>query len=247
MMKNNKQKIGIIVLVFFILMIFTGIIMLTKKTEKKVLNLELNYEDNTQKMAYAKFEYPKKSWEAQQDENVISIENKEKNYMLNLTLLDELETTYNEIAEEDKEFENYKEEKFGKYKGYSYKYGDTSIAGRILLKQFKESESNIFIEFEITPTNESIAEQDIDITSIFNSREVQRILKSFKYSEQNVKGSKTEDETEIEYDEELNDDEEIVPLLEEDENSELEGQDDEEIEVEEVEEEQEESVEQENN
>ena len=176
---NKKVLIGIIAVVV-VCAVVIGIVCITKggKLKEATLKEDLGYEDSqiSATVGYS----AKAGFTEKEDEldNFIELENKDKNYSVELGL--RVDTTYESNKDGSKEEEGYKEVKFNKYDGYIYKASDSRITGAILLEGNEEDNlyKYIALDVEIIDTYEEGKEVSID--SIYESKEVQTILNSIK-------------------------------------------------------------------
>ena len=105
-----------------------------------------------------------------------SIENSKENYVIDLNVDEQSKETLESNKETVKEDYEVKEEKFGKYEGYYYKSSDDEISAEIYLDT-KEDDANIYVSVNLYLSDSSNEEKN-DIESIFNSSDVQKLLKS---------------------------------------------------------------------
>ena len=86
--------------------------------------------------------------EEHEEANHVTITNEKKNYELELYLGDEVDTTYIESQEANKEEEEYADAKFGENDGYYYKSGFSTIEGCVLIDTLTDNDYK-YIYFEV--------------------------------------------------------------------------------------------------
>lgn len=197
---NKKVIIGIIAAIVVVAAIIVGVIFLGKeKLQETNLSLEIDYGDEIE-TATASIGYPinKKVELKDMDDTTKVFTLKEKNCNLKISLVDELESTYEENLKADKEEEGYEEVTFNGYKGYILK-GEYRVEGKILLAD-DESNINKVCEFTVEPIDDYINNSFVDPVPLYNLKEVQTILKSVKYNGSTTveNSDKTEDVEETE-------------------------------------------------
>ena len=179
----------IISILLFIAIVVTGIFFLTgcekekkEETENSNDNLEmhiLSLDLGENEYIQVRVDYPKNSdielKETEDDTSEIKIINEKKNYELKLALSDELEDTYKEGQEADKEENGYTEAKFAENDGYYYMFGKSTVMGNILIDTQTDNDFK-YIYFELSPVKEGS-----DVLNVFKQTEVQNILSSFGF------------------------------------------------------------------
>lgn len=195
----DKKVIAGIIAAVVVIAVIIGIICITKggKLQEVTLTEDLGYDDTK---ISATFGYSKKAGFTEKEDdldNVMELENESKNYSVELALL--ADTTYGTNKESSKEDEEeYKEVKFNKYDGYIYKGSDSRIEGNILLEEDETQFIYLSLTVEILDSFEE--GKEVDITSIYESKEVQNILNSIKYNGKTTvdTNSETTEETKTE-------------------------------------------------
>lgn len=187
----NKKTIGIIVgvAVIAIAAVIVAVICLNgEKLEEVKLPLQINALERT---VSATVGYPKDKGFTVEDtdwENAKIIKNEGKNYTLTVTL--EEDSTYQTNKEYAAEEENYEEVKFGDYSGYVVK-GEYDIEGFVLLEDLSDQNIFVYLTYELEAIESYVDDNWVDLNPIYNTEEVQKILKSVKYD----KGESTKEET----------------------------------------------------
>lgn len=182
---DKKVIIGIVCAVVLVAAIIVGIFVFSNGSgdlQEITLSVDIDFGDETQ-TASANVGYPKNAViELEEGFSASSkvFKNKNKNYELEVSIVDELESTYDENKDADKEEEGYQEVEFNGYKGYILK-GTYRIEGKILLDN-DESNINKVFEFTVEPIESEINDKDVDPDTVYNLKEVQTILKSVKYN-----------------------------------------------------------------
>lgn len=179
---NKKIIIGIIAAVVIVAAIVLVVLFLGKeKLEEITLSLDIDYGDEIE-TATASIGYPKNAGVElkSNSDTTKEFEIKDKNCNLEISFVDELESTYDENMEADKDEEGYKEITFNGYKGYILK-GTYRVEGKILLAN-DESNINKVIEFTVEAIDDYIDDDFVDPEPLYNLKEVQTILKSVKYN-----------------------------------------------------------------
>ena len=142
--------------------------------QSHILSLELDENECIQ----VKFDYKKdddiKITPGEEDYNV-TITNEKKNYALKLSLGDEVESTYYEEQDADKEEDGYTESKFADNDGYYYLFGNSTVMGNVLIDTQTNNDYK-FVFFELSPV-----EGEVDALPLFKDQEVQDILCSFGF------------------------------------------------------------------
>lgn len=186
---NKKVIIGIIVAVIVIAIAVVLVVCLGKGNLEEVkLPLQI---DTIERTVSTTVSYPKDkgiTTENTNSESAKIIKNESKNYKLEITLQDD--TTYQNNKEYAMKEENYEEVKFGEYSGYVVK-GEYDIEGRILLEDLSDQNIYVYLSFELEAIESYINDSYVDLKPIYNTDEVQNILKSIKYD----KGENTTAET----------------------------------------------------
>ncbi len=142
--------------------------------ESHILSLELDEDEYIQ----VKVDYPKSDdikITPGDDEYNVTITNEKKNYALKLSLGDEVEDTYYEEQDADKEEDGYTESKFADNDGYYYLFGNSTVMGNVLIDT-QTSNDYKFVFFELSPV-----EGEVDALPLFKDTEVQDILSSFGF------------------------------------------------------------------
>lgn len=179
---NKKVIIGIIAAIVVVAAIVVAIIFLGKeKLQEVTLSLDLDYGEEIE-TATATIGYPNKPKIEFIDDTTSTkkFEIKDKNCKLEVSLVELLESVYDENKEEDKSEEGYKEIKINGYDGY-IKKGTYSIEGYILLAN-DESNINKVLNFTVEAIDSSKSNESENPESLYNLKEVQTILKSVKYN-----------------------------------------------------------------
>lgn len=186
---NKKIIIGIIVAVIVIAIAIVVVLFLGKGNLEEVkLPLQVNTLERT---VSATISYPKDKGitvENSNSESAKTFKNKDKNYSLEITLQDD--TTYQDNKEYAMKEDNFEEVKFGDYSGYVVK-GDYDIEGRILLEDVSDQNIYVYVSFELEAIESYVNDSYVDLKPIYNTDEIQKILKSIKYD----KGENTTAET----------------------------------------------------
>lgn len=179
---NKKVIIGIIATIVVVAAIVVAVVFLGKeKLEETTLSLDLDYGEEIE-TATATIGYPNKPEIEFIDDTTSTkkFEIKDKNCKLEVSLVELLESVYDENKEEDKSEEGYKEIKINGYDGY-IKKGTYSIEGYILLAN-DESNINKVLNFTVEAIDSSKSNESENPESLYNLKEVQTILKSVKYN-----------------------------------------------------------------
>lgn len=178
---NKKVIIGIIAVVAVIGVVIGIICTKGGKLQEVTLTEELY---SGESKISATFGYSKKAGFTEEKgelENVMEIKNEAKNYSIELALY--ADTTYEDNKQSSKEDEeSYKEVKFSKYDGYIYKGSESRIEGNILLEGNEEDNQYKYITLTVEVIDSYTDGKEVDITSIYESKEVQTILNSIKYN-----------------------------------------------------------------
>lgn len=112
-----------------------------------------------------------------EEPNYARIENKENNYVADITLDTESKEAYDGYQTSAKDCEGYKEVDFGKYKGFYAKDND-DIFGYILLDESDET-FNVFVNFVVYAFDENA--EGTDSETLYNSSNIQNILNSINF------------------------------------------------------------------
>ena len=179
---NKKVIIGIIAAIVVVAAIVVAIIFLGKeKLQEVTLSLDLDYGEEIE-TATANIGYPQKPEIEFIDDTSSSkkFELKDKNCKLEVSLIELLESVYDENKEADKEEEGYQEITFNGYKGYIIK-GEYRVEGYLLLAD-DESNINKVLNFTVETIDSSKTNESENLEALYNLKEVQTILKSVKYN-----------------------------------------------------------------
>ena len=188
--EGSKKIIGIIVAVIVIVAIAIVIVLGLGKENLEEVKLPLQIE-TLERTVSVTVGYPKNKGitvEGTDSESAKTFKNKEKNYSLELTLQED--TTYQDNKEYAMEEENYEEIKVGDYSGYVVK-GEHDIDGSILLEDASDQNVSVYLTFDLEAIESYIDGNWVDLKPIYNTDEIQTILKSIKYD----KGENTSSET----------------------------------------------------
>ena len=185
----DKKIIGIIAAVAVIVIAIIIAVCLGKGNLEEVkLPLQV---DALERTVSVTVKYPKNKGitvENSDSESAKTFKNTDKNYNLELTLVED--STYKDNKEYASEEENYEEVKFGDYSGYVVK-GDYNIEGRVLLEDLGDQNIYVYLAFDLEAIESYINDNWVDLKPIYNLDEVQKILKSIKYD----KGENTTSDT----------------------------------------------------
>jgi hypothetical protein len=170
------KKIIIIALIV-VLATLTGCTNSSKSS--KGIDLELDFKHMNKKVYNAHINLSNDDKVIEQgDTNSTRIENKNKNYILDITLDTESKDAYKQFKTSAKENnELFKEVKFGKYKGY-YSDDNGDLYGYVLLDD-SDPTFNVFVMFSLYLNDES--SKDSDVKTIYKSSEVQNILNNIEF------------------------------------------------------------------
>lgn len=180
---NKKVIIGIVCAVVLVVAIVIGIFVFGgEKLQEVTLSVDIDFGGETQ-IASANVGYPQNvgiELQEGRSESDKVFKNKDKNYKLEVSIVDELESTYDENAEADKKEEGYQEVTFNGYKGYILK-GEYRVEGKLLLDN-DESNINKVFEFTVEPIESYQNDDFVNPEPLYNLKEVRTILKSVKYN-----------------------------------------------------------------
>ena len=179
---NKKVILGIIAAVVVIGVVIA--IVCTKGGKLQEVTLTEELYSGESKMS-ATVGYSKKAGFTEEKEegldSYIKLNNEAKNYSVELSLC--ADTTYENNKEVSKEEdEDFKEVKFNQYNGYIYKGSDSRIEGNILLEGNEEDNQYKYIKLTVEILDAYEEGKEVDIKSIYDSKEVQMILNSIKYN-----------------------------------------------------------------
>lgn len=118
--------------------------------------------------------------------NFVRILNEEGNYVIDITLDENPSDAMEGFKETASEQDEYTETKFGKYEGYTY-LTDEDMVAEIILDDSDEN-ANVYLLVSVYLDNEDDEEKN-DIKEIFNSSEVQNLLKSISFKSADAKSS----------------------------------------------------------
>ena len=180
---NKKVIIGIVCAVVLVAAIVIGIFVFGgEKLQEVTLSVDIDFGGETQ-IASANVGYPQNVGIELQEGRSKSdkvFKNKDKNYKLEVSIVDELESRYDENKEEDKKDEGYQEVTFNGYNGYILK-GEYRVEGKLLLDN-DESNINKVFEFTVEPIESYQNDDFVNPEPLYNLKEVRTILKSVKYN-----------------------------------------------------------------
>lgn len=180
---NKKVIIGIVCAVVLVAAIVIGIFVFGgEKLQEVTLSVDIDFGGETQ-IASANVGYPQNAGIELQEgrsESDKVFKNKDKNYKLEVSIVDELESTYDENAETDKKEEGYQEVTYNGYNGYILK-GEYRVEGKLLLDN-DESNINKVFEFTVEPIESYQNDDFVNPEPLYNLKEVRTILKSVKYN-----------------------------------------------------------------
>lgn len=175
----NKKIIGIIAGVLAIVIVIAIVLLVgIKKLEKVTIPLQIDVLERTVSVTLG---YPKNSGIVLEDtdwENSKIFKNEEKNYTVDVMLLED--STYADNKDYDKEEEGYEEVKFGDFTGYIVK-GEYDVEGKILLEDLSDQNIYVYLTFEVSAIESYIDDDWVDVKPLYELKEVQTILKSIKY------------------------------------------------------------------
>lgn len=225
-MNKKKQKllIGIITCIIIFMIIVAIVTLIIRKhtikdansvkTDYVTISLDLSYTEKANvKLGYTK---DSKITEEKSDYgNLVIFTNKEKNYVLELALLNESEESFNNNKEYFSSQDGFKEVEFNKYKGFIYQNFTSTVSGRILLDSSKKDNGLFkFIEFKIEPVDSYLDENGVNAYTLYELNEIQSLLKSIEYEiiSTGIRNSNNEEVTEEQKSNEIeNNNEEITP------------------------------------
>ena len=180
---NKKVIIGIVCAVVLVAAIVIGIFVFGgEKLQEVTLSVDIDFGGETQ-IASANVGYPQNVGIELQEGRSKSdkvFKNKDKNYKLEVSIVDELESRYDENKEADKKDEGYQEVTFNGYNGYILK-GEYRVEGKLLLDN-DESNINKVFEFTVEPIESYQNDDFVNPEPLYNLKEVRTILKSVKYN-----------------------------------------------------------------
>ena len=180
---NKKVIIGIVCAVVLVAAIVIGIFVFGgEKLQEVTLSVDIDFGGETQ-IASANVGYPQNTGIELQEGRSKSdkvFKNKDKNYKLEVSIVDELESRYDENKEADKKDEGYQEVTFNGYNGYILK-GEYRVEGKLLLDN-DESNINKVFEFTVEPIESYQNDDFVNPEPLYNLKEVRTILKSVKYN-----------------------------------------------------------------
>lgn len=171
-MKKVLFNILMIIVLMASMFVLTG-------CQGKLKEVTLTTEDNDKKIS-ATLGYSEKAGITVRDgydESGKIFENENEKWELEVYVT--ADTTYDDNKEYAEEEDGYKEIEFNGYKGYIYNYSEEEIEGAILLDEGKDDNVAKYLTIELSTTDYA---NEVDMSTVYESDDVQTILKSIKYN-----------------------------------------------------------------